>query len=275
MKFSVVIPTHNRAHTLPRALDSVLTQSLPADEIIVIDDGSTDTTQNLLSKHYPQVTTLVQPNQGVSAARNSGIRCAQGEWIALLDSDDAWLPEKLHKIQNSIEDHPQLKLFHSEEIWIRHGTRVNAMHKHRKSGGDIFEQCLPLCVISPSAAVIHRTVFETTGLFDESLPACEDYDFWLRYCATAPVGFIDEALITKYGGHEDQLSQRFWGMDRFRVKVLYRLLQQQSLSPAQKTKTRDMLLKKLRILLKGAAKHHNHALVEEWQPVLCRLQANS
>jgi glycosyltransferase involved in cell wall biosynthesis len=267
VKISVVIPTYNRAHTLERAINSVLAQRSSADEIIIVDDGSTDNSVELI-KQYSTIKLIQQPNQGVSAARNSGINAAQHEWIALLDSDDEWLADKLQQIRLAQQNHPQIRLFHSDEIWIRDGVRVNPMNKHNKYGGDIFQYCLPLCVISPSAAVIHRSLFERCGLFNPQLPACEDYDLWLRICHRYPVHYLTPALIRKYGGHADQLSRKHWGMDRFRIQALDALMQQPSLKPAQQQQTRNMLVKKLRILLKGAIKHNNQQVLQQYQPLL-------
>lgn len=267
MKISVVIPSYNRAHTLARAIDSVLAQHSAADEIIVVDDGSSDNTTKIVEQS-PEVKLIEQSNQGVSAARNAGIHSAQHEWIALLDSDDEWLPEKLHHIRLAQQQQPDILLFHSDEIWIRNGVRVNPMHKHNKYGGDIFQYCLPLCVVSPSAAVIHRKLFAVCGLFNEQLPACEDYDLWLRICHRYPVHYLDQALIIKYGGHDDQLSRKHWGMDRFRIQALHALMQQPGLKPAQRQLTRNMLVKKLKILLKGAIKHNNQQILQTYQPLL-------
>ena len=275
MQISVVIPVYNRQHTLKRALDSVMQQSSPADEVIVVDDGSTDQSADIVSKHFPQVRLLRQPNKGVSAARNAGIRSASSDWIALLDSDDEWLPQKLATVRDAFGSHPQEVLFHSDEIWIRDGVRVNAMNKHRKRGGMIFEYCLPLCVISPSAAVIHRSVFDRVGLFNEALPACEDYDLWLRLCQCLPVFYIDRPLIRKYGGHADQLSRKYWGMDRFRIRALHALMQQPGLTPQQQQQTQDMIVRKLGILIKGARKHQNHAVLEEFEPLLTHYQSST
>lgn len=266
MRISVVIPSYNRASYLPFALDSVLAQTSAAEEIIVVDDGSSDDTSDLLTR-YPQIRVLRQANRGVSAARNLGIKNAQHQWIALLDSDDSWLPQKLEKIRQAQQLHPEILLFHSDEIWIRNGVRVNPMRKHRKSGGDIFQHCLPLCVVSPSAAVIEKPLLETIGLFDESLPACEDYDLWLRICHNHPVHFIDQPLIIKHGGHADQLSRKHWGMDRFRIHALYRLLRNAPLTPTQEKLARSMLTRKLDILLKGAYKHHNQQVIDEFSPL--------
>lgn len=249
---SLIIPTHNRAHTLPRALDSVLAQTRPADEIIVVDDGSTDGTAELIHTHYPQVRYVRQPNRGVSAARNAGIRAATGDWIALLDSDDAWQPRKLERQLATLP--PDARLAHCDEIWIRNGVRVNPMRKHAKAGGRIYRHCLPLCAISPSAVLIHGEVFEHIGLFDESLPACEDYDLWLRVTARWPVHYLDEELVIKYGGHADQLSRRHPAMDRFRVRALEKMQTDDALNEADRRATLATLVDKLAILEQGARK---------------------
>ena len=254
MEISVIIPTFNRGHTLSRAIDSVLGQTLAADEILIVDDGSDDNTRELITDRYPQCSYLYQENQGVSSARNLGIRQAQGEWIALLDSDDAWLPDKLQRQLELLQDNPEYRLCHTEEIWMRDGVRVNAMKKHRKGGGRIFQNCLPLCVISPSSVMIHRSLFDGVGLFDTSLPACEDYDLWLRICAREPVLFVAQPMIVKYGGHEDQLSRKHWGMDRFRVQALEKIIHSGLLQQDDRNAAIHMLLKKAEILALGAEK---------------------
>ncbi len=258
MRVSVVIPTHDRAALLPRALDSVLAQSRPADEIIVVDDGSRDDTVALVTHRYPMARLLRQPRRGVSAARNLGVAAADGDWIALLDSDDAWHAEKLARQCRLAATSPDCPLVHSDEVWIRNGRRVNPMKKHAKRGGWIYRHCLPLCVISPSAAMIHRQRMLELGGFDEELPACEDYDLWLRLCAHDPVAFVAEPLTIKHGGHADQLSRAHWGMDRFRVRALERALREYPLSEEDFAATIDTLLSKTRILADGAAKRGHH-----------------
>ena len=204
MRISVVIPSHNRRHTLERALQSVFDQTSRVDEVILVDDGSTDGSSEIVRQLFPEVIVLKQPNLGVSAARNRGIAKARCEWIALLDSDDSWLPQKIDQISKAHKLQPDFVLYHSDEIWIRRGVRVNPMQKHRKCGGWIFEQCLPLCAISPSAAVIRKSTLESLGSFDENLPACEDYDLWLRLCHRFPVHHVAQALVTRYAGHDDR-----------------------------------------------------------------------
>jgi glycosyltransferase involved in cell wall biosynthesis len=267
MRISVVIPSHNRRHTLERALQSVCEQTSAVDETILVDDGSTDGSHELVAERFPRVRIIRQPNSGVSAARNRGIEAASGDWIALLDSDDCWLPQKIARIRAAWQGDPEQVLIHSDEIWIRRGVRVNPMHKHRKSGGWIFRHCLPLCAISPSAAVIRKSTLLELGLFDESLPACEDYDLWLRLCHRYPVLYIDEALIVKYGGHDDQLSRRYAAMDRFRVRALHGLLQREQLQPGDYRAALDELRDRLEILLRGARKHGNQPLIDEFEPL--------
>lgn len=251
---SVIIPSYNRATSLSRALDSVYKQTLPANEVIVIDDGSTDDTRQVVTNRFPHAIYRYQPNKGVSAARNLGIRLANCEWLAFLDSDDEWLPGKLAQQYSAVNTQPGLKIIHTNEIWVRHGKHVNQMKKHTKYGGMIFRQCLPRCIISPSSVMVHRSLFDEIGVFDEDLPACEDYDLWLRCCARYPVYYIDAPLITKHGGHSDQLSGKYWGMDRFRIRALCNIIQSGILNNTDLQAAGDMLKKKIGIYLIGAMK---------------------
>lgn len=272
---SVIIPTYNRATVLPRAIQSVLDQDSPAHEIIVVDDGSTDNTAELIKNQFPMVRYLKQQNLGVSTARNRGIHASTGHWIALLDSDDQWLAPKLARQLAALAAQPTLRICHTEERWIRNGKRVNPMHKHRKQGGWIFPQCLPLCAISPSSVVIERALLLEAGLFDESLPACEDYDLWLRLCAHHPVLFIDTPLLVKYGGHDDQLSKQFPAMDRFRIQALLNILQDQALRPTDRQASLAMLEKKISIYVNGARKRGKLEQAQEYAQLLARVMSTS
>lgn len=254
---SVVIPTFNRCKSVCTAIESVQQQSFGAHEIIVIDDGSTDDTARIIQQQYPDVRLIQQSNYGVSHARNRGIQIASAPWIAFLDSDDRWFRDKLSVQMKAVSESPEFKLCHCDEHWIRNGKRVNPMNKHQKRGGYIFEHCLPLCAISPSAVLIHRSLLDDVGLFDETLPACEDYDLWLRICASNPVLYVDQALLEKTGGHEDQLSRKHWGMDRFRLHALAKLLRSNSLNREQTAATTMVFKKKYDILLAGALKREN------------------
>lgn len=268
---AVIIPTFNRRHCLGRALDSVFAQTLAPTEVCVIDDGSRDGTEALVRRNFPSVRYLYQANRGVSAARNAGIAATGSEWLAFLDSDDEWLPQKLERqfaLLDSAKGKPDHPLIHCDEIWIRNGVRVNPMVKHEKAGGRLFNRCLPLCVISPSATLLQRSLLDEVGLFDESLPACEDYDLWLRICSRFPVLYVNEPLLRKYGGHADQLSRRYWGMDRFRVRALDKLLSSAVLDTEQRRAARAMLLNKSEILINGAGKRDNRDLAEACQALL-------
>ncbi len=215
---SVVIPTFNRAQKVVRAISSVLSQTFTDVEIIVVDDGSTDGTKKEVEQFDDFVTYVAHSsNLGVSAARNTGIKVSGAPLVAFLDSDDHWLPEKLAAQVGFFDEHPEAVACQTEELWIRNGRRVNPMKKHLKPSGDIFEPSLKLCLVSPSAVMLKRSLLDEVGFFDEDLPVCEDYDLWLRISCRYPIHLIKEALVVKEGGHPDQLSVRHKGMDRFRI----------------------------------------------------------
>lgn len=253
-RVSVIITTYNRASMLGEAINSVLSQQYTDLELIVVDDGSTDETKEVLSLYTPHLTYTYQEHQGVSAARNRGVECAQGDYLAFLDSDDLWLPNKLYVQMKFMENHPNALICYTEEIWIRRGMRVNPMKKHKKYSGMIFEYCLPLCIISPSSVLIARSLLEEAGGFDEELEVCEDYDLWLRISACYPIYLIDTPLIIKRGGHEDQLSKKMSGQDRFRIKALVKLLEGDCLSANQRELAWKELNRKCEIYGKGCIK---------------------
>jgi len=252
---SVIIPTYNRSQKVARAIQSVLDQSLRDLEIIVVDDGSTDDTYKCLDRFGSSIKYIRQlVNRGVSAARNRGIKGSFAPWIAFLDSDDYWLKDKLHVQMNFVHRNPGTVACQTEEIWIRRGRRVNPKRRHRKPSGDIFKQSLKLCLVSPSSVIIRRAVFDEVGLFDETLQAGEDYDLWLRISCRYPVYLIDRELIVKEGGHTDQLSQRFAGMDRFRIRAIVNLVNSGVLSSDQRGAALEELSVKCKIFGNGCIK---------------------
>lgn len=254
MKISVIIPTYNRKKTLARAIQSVINQSLSAFEILIIDDGSNDGTKEWVKENFQNIKYIYQNNRGVSSARNIGIENANGDWVAFLDSDDEWLSNKLHEQVIAIESNPKIKFFHTNEIWIRNGVRVNQMKKHKKYGGYIFEKCLDICRVSPSSVLIQKEVFDNIGVFDESLRVCEDYDLWLRITSKYPVEFLDVPLIYKYGGHADQLSKVNDGIESYRIQSLEKIINSGFLSDEQKVMAVNALVNKMKIYSKGLKK---------------------
>ncbi|MDD2358081.1 MAG: glycosyltransferase family A protein [Thiovulaceae bacterium] len=250
MKISVVIPTYNRYEVLKRALASVFAQTYQPSEVIVIDDGSSDETSKII-QDFPSIIYRYQNNAGVSSARNLGISLCSYEWIAFLDSDDAWHEEKLALHVSLHKADKELFFSYTDEQWIRDGKEMKVPKKFQKFSGDIFSQCLSHCIIAPSSAFIHKKLFEDIGVFDESLEVCEDYDLWLRLTWKHKVGLIEQAMTIKYGGHTDQLSMKYWGMDRFRVVALEKLLS----SHIKEDEVKEILVQKYNILLQGVRKY--------------------
>ncbi len=259
-RVSVVIPTFNRYGFVREAIDSVFAQTMSAFECIVVDDGSTDGTAEVLeSIDDPRLTVIRQERRGVSAARNRGAAASRAPLVAFLDSDDRWLPEKLAVQCRFFDAHPQIALCQTEELWYRNGVRVNPRRKHAKPSGWIFRCCLPLCVVSPSAAMIRRAFFDALGGFDEALPACEDYDLWLRAVLRTEVATLPEALTIKRGGHADQLS-RGWGLDRWRIRALQKILDDPLLPAEDRPLVEAEIVRRSRIVAAGARKRGNEEL---------------
>ena len=271
---SVVIPTYNRWPMIGEAVQSVLAQTFDRFELIVVDDGSTDSTVPSLSQRDSRLKVVTQPRAGVSAARNAGVSISRGKYIAFLDSDDLWLPAKLAVQTNFMERNSGVAICQTEETWIRKGVRVNPKFKHRKVAGDIFRRSLELCLVSPSAVIMTRELFDSAGGFDESFPVCEDYDLWLRIAVCHPVYLIDSPLVTKRGGHADQLSHSVWGLDRFRVLAIAKLLRA-GLVGAERQWALDILRKKIAILSAGAAKRGRFKDACEFDAVLAELLKGS
>ena len=252
------------------AVQSVLNQNLPDIEIIVVDDGSTDGTAELLKDEFGNRIKLLRlpRNHGVSYARNRGFELSRGAFIAFLDSDDLWLPEKSIRQLAFMQSRPELLISQTDETWIRTGKRVNPCQHHLKPSGSIFAECLPLCVVSPSAVMMRRKFFAAVGLFDEQLPACEDYDLWLRTACRYPIELLPEKLVTKFGGHADQLSQTTAALDRYRIQSLLKLLKRQQLTASQKEQTLATLRTKSKIYLKGCRKRGRFQEAETLENIL-------
>jgi glycosyltransferase involved in cell wall biosynthesis len=269
-KVTVIIPTYNRGYCLAESIQSVLGQSFTDFDLIVVDDGSTDNTPEIMRQFSGIQQIQLGENRGVSFARNQGIAEAKGEWIAFLDSDDLWEKKKLATQMKWAESNSDHHAIYTNEIWVRNGVRVNAMNKHRKYSGDIFRYCVPLCIVSPSSVLLQAELLKEVGRFDESMPVCEDYDLWLRIAIRFPFHFIDEKLIVKRGGHGDQLSRKFWGMDRWRVQALEKLLQEKRLNEDQRDWVVAMLIEKCGILANGYGKRGKIQDEEHYRNLVAR-----
>ncbi len=269
MKISVIIPTFNRATLILEALESVLKQTVAVEEIIIVDDGSDDDTATVLQKYKDSIRIVRQENKGVSAARNRGIAEAKHDWLAFLDSDDLWKANKLERQKETLLEQPDYKICYTDEEWRKDGKWKNQKLIHQKFSGWIYPQCLPRCIISPSSVLLHRSVFKTVGLFDEALPACEDYDLWLRVTGRFPVFYLPEKLIVKRAGNWAQLSQNH-SLDRYRIIALQKMLDSGILQYDDEQKTRDMLAEKCRVYSLGCRKHNRQEEAEWAETVLLK-----
>ena len=280
--FSVIIPTYNRKELLKIAVESILRQTYQDFELIIVDDGSTDNTKNVAEEylesqshtltgtskvtksHVKSIYTnrytlnairyIYQPNQGPAAARNRGIKEAKGKFICFLDSDDRFLRQKLEVTYKYIKKYPQYKIFHTEEIWYRNGRILSQKAYHKKPDGYVFNNSLKICSISISTAAIKNEIFDRVGSFDENMPVCEDYDFWLKVSSLYPVKLIPVPLTIKEGGHPNQQSKKFTAIDRFRIHAINKILASKMLNDGQKKQALEELNRKCGIYIKGAKK---------------------
>jgi glycosyltransferase involved in cell wall biosynthesis len=270
-RVSVVIPAFNRWRLLAEAIDSVLAQSYRDFELIVVDDGSCDATASELAKLASRLQFFVTERRGVSAARNLGVSQSRGYYIAFLDSDDLWLNSKLERQTRFMDEHPEFHICQTDEIWIRNGVRVNPRAVHQKPSGDIFSSSLELCLVSPSAVMMTKALFDRTGGFDEAFPVCEDYDLWLRISAQHQVPLIPDRLTIKRGGHADQLSRSIWGMDRYRILALQKVLRS-DLDRSQEAAVLKMLRHKVAIVAAGARKRGREQEAQNLEAIVTELE---
>lgn len=265
IKIDVIIPTYNRAHFIERSITSVLNQSYKNFELYLIDDGSTDNTKEVVAPflaldnfHY-----LKKENQGVSAARNFGIKNSNSPWVSFLDSDDEWLSHKLQEQACAIQNSPELSFFHSNEIWMRNGVRVNLPKKFDKGHHGLIERSLEMCLISPSTVIIKRDLLLEFNGFDESILLCEDFDLWNKILANYKVGFIEKELIIKYAGHDDQLSMIDPLMDMWRIRSLSKLLAMPYITDEKQKLIYAMIAKKIPVLERGLTKFNKQSELQE------------
>lgn len=276
--FSVIIPTYNRASFLTIAIRSVLEQSFTDFELLIVDDGSTDNTREIIDQFNKTLTThrytltainyIYQPHQGVSFARNRGIQEASAKYVCYLDSDDRFCQRKLEVTHNYIQKYPTFKIFHTEEIWYRNGTLLPHKKHHQKPDGYVFPKALNLCCVSISTSCIAKEVFTNIGTFDEQLEVCEDYDFWLRATASYHIKLIPHFLTIKEGGHPDQQSKKYPCLDTYRIYALKKLLDSNTIDKTQVKLASNELKKKCRIYIQGAEKRGKTAEVQYYSNLL-------
>ena len=265
---TVILPSWNRADWLKKSIDSVLEQTFRDFELIVVDDASTDSTQEILTSYSGKIRSITfAKNLGVSAARNAAVKNCDSEWIAFLDSDDFWHPHKLQKQIAQTVIRAECPIHFTDEIWIRNGVRVNPKKKHQKLEGWIFKPSLELCLMSPSTVLLRRELFDVHGLFDETLPICEDYDLWLRLTSQHQVALLNEKLMTRHGGHADQLSRSDWGIDRYRVQSIIKILKTEKLSPEDRSAAIVVLRKKCEIIINGFRKRGKLQEIERYEKI--------
>ncbi len=253
---TVIIPTFNRRALLGRAIDSVLSQDYEVFELLVIDDGSEDGTDEFVATYGNKLRYLFQDNLGAAAARNTGIKAARYDLLAFLDSDDSFAPGKLKMQALAMANQPEFLVSHTDEVWYRRGEFLNQKDKHAREGGDIFHRSLEMCVVGMSTVMARAELFKRIGLFDESLPCCEDYDLWLRASSRFPFLLVPEQFTVKEGGRDDQLSRiHRVGMDRFRIASITKALDSGELDSGQEKLARQELERKCRIYGEGCLKH--------------------
>lgn len=269
--FSIIIPTYNRAHFLKIAVNSVLSQTFSDYELIIIDDGSNDKTGDAIEKiKDKRIKYIYQSHQGVVKARNKGVIEAKGDFICFLDSDDRFRPQKLEVTHDYIKKYPEYKIFHTEEIWYRKGGFLPQKSYHKKPSGFVFKESAKLCCIGMSTAVIKKEIFKKAGFFDEALPVCEDYDFWLRVTSKFPVFLIPEYLTIKEGGHPDQQSKKYPALDRFRIYALKKILEKEKLTAVNYQIAYKEFKRKSAIYIKGALKRKKTEEVKRYQKLVDR-----
>ena len=221
---SVIIPTYNRRELVQRAIDSVLAQTHPVDEILVVDDGSTDGTGEALRARYGErIRYHRQDNAGVSAARNTGMALATGRYFALLDSDDLWLPEKTARQVGWLDAHPEFGMVLCDVVRVdADGTPYDTFHRRdvlREDGWALRWLLLNPSLV-PASVMFRREVFETCGGFDPTLRTAEDIDFHLRVARQWRIGVVEAPLVEAMRGH-DGLSATATTYDDY-VKVVER-----------------------------------------------------
>jgi len=196
---SVIIPTYNRAHLVCDAIQSVLGQTYPHLEVVVVDDGSTDGTAQRVQAlpHDGRLRLIAVPHRGVAAARNAGIEAARGMYVGFCDSDDVWEPHKLERQVAYLDRRVELGLVYSDAAVSANGRAVVRSYfaERPPQRGQVFHALLEQNFIPNVTVLARRACLDAVGRFNEELTSSEDYEFWLRFCRRFPVDFLDEPLV--------------------------------------------------------------------------------
>lgn len=242
---SVIMPAFNTEKYISQAIESVLDQTYQDVELIIVNDGSTDMTEKVIQKYLNRISYIFQTNKGIAAARNIGIRASRGEYIAFLDSDDIWLPEKLKLQVNYLSTHLDTDLVYADYATFDNGGILEENFAFARQVprpiGYIFQELLLKCLIFTSTVMLKRKVLEKTGLFDERFLIGEDYDLWLRISAEHKIGYITE-VVSKYRRHPSSITARDLSTNKpWEIKVIEKALK---MFPEEKTKMPTRKLRK-------------------------------
>jgi glycosyltransferase involved in cell wall biosynthesis len=259
MLISVIIPVYNRISSLKRAIESVLCQNEKNYEILIVDDGSTLNIEKAIYLYLknPKIKYFkIYRNKGVSFARNTGIKESKGNFIALLDSDDLWLPFKLKVQLEEMEKQRESYIIFTDEFWLKNGIFLNKPSNKLKLDGEIYINILDKCRVSPSTVLINKRVFEKIGFFNEHLRVCEDYEFFLRASLFFKFNLIDIKSIIKISESDDQLSKNIKYIEYIRLNILLNMLKKYGyyMSDKYKNYTINEINRKFSIVRRGINK---------------------
>lgn len=296
---AAIIPVANRPGLLGEAIQSICAgQTKPTELIVVLnatDDPLTDSdsagplldsqqstrtadrqaAETSFARHADsgiQFRVIECEIAGPGPARNAGVATTQQPWLAFLDSDDLWAPEKLNRQWSYLTQRPHLNAIHTAEVWIKDGRTLSQPAHLRPHTGRFLRASLAHCLISCSSLLIRREVFAELGEFDPDFRVCEDFELWLRYLTRYPIGLLPEALTIKRAGDWPQESRRFHSLDAYRIRAILKLIRMDGhrLSSDEFEAARSACEKKIGILQQGAARRDT---IEKIAPLAAEIKA--
>ena len=268
---TVVIPAYNTERYIGDAIDSVLAQNYPNSEIIVIDDGSTDATVDIVRGYGDRVGLITQRNQGAAAARNAGLDAAQSEYVAFLDSDDCWLPGKLDTQIAYLEAHPDIGMIYARwQVWKPGPDGKFAMpdiagHHNAESppsvvperSGWLYNRLLFTSLLHTITVIARRSLIDAVGRFDTTLKRGQDYDYWLRASRVTEIHQLD-SLVALYRVHGKGCATK-WPHENYELKVVEKALERWGpTGPTGETTQPGAIRKRLAETCFSFGYHHYH-----------------